>query len=200
MCSWISVSQACRAELRPGLGQCSRPGPSRTFPPECLMVLDDQRGPGAHAPWAPCTDSPTAPLSKLLVGPPLWLRSAYLGRGSLSPPLLSGGSSGVWDPEAVCAPEGWDPIPAFLPHPPTPEEASDLDAVEGGLVGDIIEQQQCWGKGSEDLPEPTAPAPSPPPAGQALPAPAPVTPVPPGAEAWGPWPCAHHGRRGSRRG
>lgn len=30
------------------------------------MVLDQQRGPGAHAPWAPCTGSPTTPLSKLL--------------------------------------------------------------------------------------------------------------------------------------
>lgn len=26
----------------------------------------------------------------------------------------------------------------------TQKEATDLDVVKGGLVGDIIEQQQCW--------------------------------------------------------
>lgn len=55
--------------------------------------------------------------------------------------------STLWGPDASCLREvgdGWD---AHL----TRKEATDLDVVKGGLVGDIIEQQQCWGqKASED--------------------------------------------------
>lgn len=128
------------------------PWPVQDAPPECLMVPDQQRGPGAHAPWAPCTGSPTAPFSKLLdwkvpQDPHFGSFSMHLGGAVFPLPLLSGGSSGVWDPEAVCAGGGWDPIPAFLPTANPWKEASDLDAVEGGLVGDVIEQQQCWGEG-----------------------------------------------------
>lgn len=39
------------------------------------------------------------------------------------------------------------PVPATT----TRKETTDLDIVKGGLVGDIIEQQQCWGqRTSED--------------------------------------------------
>lgn len=45
---------------------------------------------------------------------------------------------------------GWRWMGSGLVHL-TWKEATDLDVVKGGLVGDIIEQQQCWGqKASED--------------------------------------------------
>lgn len=122
----------------------------------CLVVPDQQRGPGARAPWAPCMGSPTAPSSKLLdwkVPQDLHfsLFNMHLVGQSFPLPHCQEGpqESGTLRPSV---PEGvggmGGPILACLPtaRPPR-KEASDLDAVEGGLVGDVIEQQQCWGEG-----------------------------------------------------
>lgn len=65
-------------------------------------------------------------------------------RGAFFPlPTVSRVLRTLWDPDAICLREvGYGVMPNHGPFPPR-KEATDLDVVKGGLVGDVIEQQQC---------------------------------------------------------